>query len=132
MANIGDYETTYANFEWETPERFNFGRDVIDAWEEDRPAMIWLGTNGEERRLSFGDFSRLSNKFANVAREMGIERGDRVMVLMGKVPECQVILTGLLKIGAITIPSAAQLRANDLKFRAEHSGAVAIISGPEE
>src|SRR5919199_1751567 len=132
MPNIGDYETTYAQFEWETPERFNFGRDVVDKWaEEDRPAMIWLGANGEERRLTFGDFSRLSNKFANVARELGIERGDRVMVLMGKVPEWHVVLTGLLKLGAIAIPSAAQLRANDLKFRAEHSGAVAIISGPE-
>ena len=132
MPNIGDYETTYAQFEWETPERFNFGRDVVDKWaEENRPAMIWLGANGEERRLSFGDFSRLSNKFANVARKLGIERGDRVMVLMGKVPEWHVVLTGLLKLGAIAIPSAAQLRANDLKFRAEHSGAVAIISGPE-
>jgi acetyl-CoA synthetase/medium-chain acyl-CoA synthetase len=132
VANIGDYETTYRNFQWETPERFNFGRDVVDKWaEQDRSAMIWLGTNGEERHLTFEDFSRLSNKFANTAREMGIERGDRVMVLIGKVPECQVILTGLLKLGAITIPSAAQLRTNDLKFRAEHSGAVAIISGPE-
>src|SRR5919199_4091061 len=131
MPNIGDYETTYANFEWETPERFNFGRDVVDRWAEDRPAMIWLGANGEERRLTFGDFSRLSSKFANVARELGIERGDRVMVLMGKVPEWHVVLTGLLKLGAIAIPSAAQLRANDLKFRAERSGAVAIISGPE-
>ena len=132
MANIGDYETTYANFEWETPERFNFGRDVVDEWaKEDRPAMTWLGANGEEKRLTFGDFSSLSNKFANVAREMGIQRGDRVIVLMGKVPEYQVILTGLLKLGVISIPSAAQLRANDLQFRAEHSGATAIISGPE-
>jgi acyl-coenzyme A synthetase/AMP-(fatty) acid ligase len=132
MPNIGDYETTYAQFEWETPERFNFGRDVVDKWaEENRPAMIWLGANGEERRLTFGDFSRLSNKFANAARKLGIERGDRVMVLMGKVPEWHVVLTALLKLGAIAIPSAAQLRANDLKFRAEHSGAVAIISGPE-
>ena len=132
MPNIGDYETTYAQFEWETPERFNFGRDVVDKWaEEDRPAMIWLGANGEERRLTFGDFSRLSNKFANVARKLGVERGDRVIVLMGKVPEWHVVLTALLKLGAIAIPSAAQLRANDLKFRAEHSGAVAIISGPE-
>ena len=131
MANIGDYETTYERFEWEMPERFNFGRDVIDALPEERPAMIWLGTNGEERRLTFGDFSRLSNKFANAAKEMGIERGDRVMVLTGKVPECQVILIGLLKVGAITIPSAAQLRTKDLQFLAENSGAVAIISGPE-
>jgi len=132
MPNIGDYEKTYTQFEWETPERFNFGRDVVDKWaEENRPAMIWLGTSGEERRLTFGDFSRLSNKFANVARKLGIERGDRVIVLMGKVPEWHVVLTALLKLGAIAIPSAAQLRTNDLKFRAEHSGAVAIISGPE-
>ena len=131
MANIGDYATTYELFDWETPERFNFGRDVVDKWPEDRPAMVWLGTSGEERRLTFGDFSRLSNRFANVARDMGVSRGDRVMVLLGKVPEWHAILTGLLKLGAIAIPCAPQLRAGDLKFRAEHSGSVAMISGPE-
>ncbi len=132
MANIGDYEKTRASFEWETPERFNFGRDVVDRWaEEDRPAMIWYGAGGEERRLSFADFSRLSNRFANAARELGVERGDRVMVLLGKVPEWHAILTGVLKLGAIAIPCAPQLRAGDLKFRAEHSGSVMMVSGPE-
>jgi acyl-coenzyme A synthetase/AMP-(fatty) acid ligase len=131
VANIGDYESTYAGFEWETPERFNFGRDVIDAWEDNRPAMIWLGANGEERRLTFGDFSRLSNRFANVARQLGVGRGDRVMVLLGKVPEWHAILTGLLKLGAISIPCAPQLRSGDLRFRAEHSGATMIVAGPE-
>lgn len=131
VANIGDYERTYVGFEWETPERFNFGRDVVDAWPEDRPAMIWLSESGEERRLTFGDFSHLSNRFAGAARTLGIERGDRVLVLLGKVPEWHVILTGLLKLGAIAIPCAPQLRTGDLKFRAEHSGAVAMISGPE-
>ena len=62
---------------------------------------------------------------------LGVSRGDRVMVLLGKVPEWHVILTGLLKLGAIAIPCAPQLRAGDLKFRAEHSGSVAMISGPE-
>ena len=131
MANIGDYESTYAGFAWETPEKFNFGRDVIDAWEADRPAMIWLGTNGEERRLTFGDLSRSSNRFASAAREMGVARGDRVMVLLGKVPEWHVILIGLLKLGAIPIPCAPQLRSGDLQFRAQHSGSVAMICGPE-
>ena len=131
MANIGDYESTYAGFEWETPERFNFGRDVIDAWEDDRPAMIWLGVSGEERRLTFGDFSRLSNRFADAARSLGVERGDRVMVLLGKVPEWHAILTGLLKLGAIAIPCAPQLRSGDLRFRAEHSGSTMIVAGPE-
>lgn len=131
MPNIGDYESTYASFSWETPERFNFGRDVIDrrAEEEERPALLWLGKNGEEESFTFRDISRLSNRFANAARELGIERGDRVMVLLGKVPQWHVVLTGLLKVGAIAIPCADQLRAHDLEFRAEHSGSVAIVSG---
>lgn len=131
MANIGDYETTYANFEWEIPEKFNFGRDVVDHWaqEEDRLAMIWLGKDGEERRLTFKEISLASNRFANVMRNLGIKRGDRVMLVLGKVPEWQIILTGLLKLGAIVVPSVDQLRADDLKFRTEHSGTVAIISG---
>ncbi len=131
MANIGDYERTYAGFGWETPERFNFGRDVVDGWEEDRPAMIWLGDEGDEGRLSFGFFSRLSDKVAAAMRDLGVERGDRVLVLLGKVPEWHAILTGLLKLGAIAIPCAPQLRAKDLAFRAEHSGSVVMISGPE-
>jgi acyl-coenzyme A synthetase/AMP-(fatty) acid ligase len=53
------------------------------------------------------------------------------MVLLGKVPVWQATLTGLLKLGAIAIPCAPQLRAGDLKFRAEHSGSVAMVSGPE-
>jgi len=134
VANIGFYADTYARFDWETPERFNFGRDVVDRWAaQDRPAMIWRGAGeaAEERRLDFARFSILSNRFANAARTLGIERGDRVMVLLGKVPEWHVVLTGLLKLGAIAIPDAPQLRAGDLQFRAEHSGSVAMISGPE-
>ena len=132
MANIGDYARTRASFDWETPEKFNFGRDVVDRWaEEDRPAMLWLGTGGEERHLTFGDFSRLSNRFANAARELGVRKGDRVMVLLGKVPEWHAVLTGLLKLGAVAIPCAPQLRAGDLEYRANHSEAVMLVSSPE-
>ena len=131
VANIGDYATIYERFDRETPERFNFGRDAVDGWDDGRPAMIWLGEGGEERRLTFGDFSRLSNRFANAMRNAGVGRGERVMVLLGKVPEWHAILTGLLKLGAIAIPCVPQLRSGDLKFRAEHSGSVAMISGPE-
>lgn len=129
---MGDYEETHATFRWETPERFNFGRDVVDRWAaEDRPAMTWLGADGKEDHLDFAEFSRLSGKFANAMRSLGVGRGDRVMVLLGKVPEWHAILTGLLKLGAVAIPCAPQLRAGDLEFRAEHSGSVAMVSGPE-
>ncbi|MBX6762206.1 MAG: acyl--CoA ligase [Rubrobacteraceae bacterium] len=130
MANIGDYAKTRAGFAWETPERFNFGRDVVDRWAEDegRPAMLWLGTSGGERHLTFADFARLSNRFANAARELGVKRGDRVMVVLGKVPEWHAVLVGLLKLGAVAIPCSPMLRAGDLAYRASHSEAVMIVS----
>lgn len=129
MANIGDYEKTCASFDWQTPERFNFGRDVVDRWaEEDRPAMVWLGISGEERRLTFADFARLSDRFAAAARGLGVRKGDRVMVMTGKIPEWHAILTGLIKLGAVAIPCAPQLRAKDLEYRANHSGSVMLVS----
>jgi acyl-coenzyme A synthetase/AMP-(fatty) acid ligase len=132
VTNVGDYASTYASFDWQTPERFNFGRDVLDRWAaQNRPAMIWLGHSDEERRLDFTRLSVLSNRVANAAGDLGIEHGDRVMVLLGKVPEWHIVLTALLKLGAIAIPCAPQLRANDLQFRAEHSGSVAMLSGPK-
>ncbi|WP_047865068.1 acyl-CoA synthetase [Rubrobacter aplysinae] len=128
MTNIREYEETRANFRWETPEKFNFGRDVIDSQPADKPAMIWLGTDGSERRLTFGDLSEASNRFANAARGLGVRRGDRVLVIVGKRPEWHVILIGLLKLGAVAIPCAEQLRSKDLRYRAEHSGATTVIS----
>lgn len=128
MPNIGDYEATYAGFDWETPEKFNFGRDVVDALPPERAAMIWVGDDGSERRLTFGDFSGLSSRFANVARDLGVKKGDRVMVLMGKIPEWHAILVGLLKVGAVAIPCAPQLRAYDLEFRASHSGSIMLVA----
>ncbi|MBA2441937.1 MAG: AMP-binding protein [Rubrobacter sp.] len=128
MTDVSDYASARASFQWETPERFNFGRDVIDRLEPDRPAMLWLGAGGEERRLTFGDVSKASDRFAEAARDLGVERGDRVLVVAGKVPEWHIILTALLKLGAVAIPCAEQLRKKDLKFRAEHSGATTIVS----
>jgi acyl-coenzyme A synthetase/AMP-(fatty) acid ligase len=128
MPNIGGYEETRASFVWETPERFNFGRDVIDRQPADRPATIWLGMAGTERRLTFGDLSEASNRFANAARELGVRRGDRVLVIAGKRPEWHIMLIGLLKLGAVAIPCAEQLRAKDLRYRAGHSRATAVIS----
>ena len=65
VANIGDYEQTYANFDWEAPEKFNFGRDVVDHWAaQERAPSVWLGIDGEERR-----FDLLAELLASSAAE---------------------------------------------------------------
>ncbi len=54
QANMVDYERTCREFRLDVPERFNFARDVIGRWarERDKPAMLWVGPDGSERRRS--------------------------------------------------------------------------------
>ena len=57
------------NFSLNVPEHFHFAYDIVDEYARispDKPALIWCGLTGEERRFSFGDISRLSDQAANV------------------------------------------------------------------
>jgi len=92
--NMTDYEETRRTFRLEVPERFNFARDVVDAWaarEPDRLALLAVDQAGANpRRFTFGDVARLSNRAANFLAAQGIERGDRIFVMLPRVPEWHV------------------------------------------
>jgi acetyl-CoA synthetase/medium-chain acyl-CoA synthetase len=117
-------------FRWEVPERFNFGRDVVDrfAAEPDRPALLWRDAAGAERRLSYRDVSRASNRVAHALRARGIAPGDPVLVLLPRVPEWHVAMVGALKAGALVVPCSTMLRPKDLAYRVGHSQARAVLA----
>lgn len=127
---MSDYEAAYRAHRLEVPERFNFGRDVVDAWAEDpaRLALICCGEDGAERRFSFADIRRLSNRLANWLAERGVARGERVVIMLPRVPEWQIAMVACLKLGAVPIPCITMLTARDLAFRITHAGAVAAIT----
>ena len=62
--------------------------------------MIWEGETGEERVLTYGDLYREVNKFANVFKKLGIQKGDRVTIYMPMVPELPIALLACARIGA--------------------------------
>ncbi|MDQ6922137.1 MAG: AMP-binding protein, partial [Candidatus Dormibacteraeota bacterium] len=99
--NLVDYDRAVREFRLEVPERFNFGRDVVDRWAEDpaKLAMLWLGSDGSERRLTFRHFAERSDRFAHVLRRHGVRPGDRVMVQLPRVPEWWEVLLGCFKAG---------------------------------
>jgi len=114
---------------WQVPEQFNFARDVIDMLaREDRLGLVFLDKNGSERRYSFPEIARESARYAAALRELGIAKGDKVLVVIPKRPEWLFTMLALLRIGAVSVPSSEQLRAKDLLFRADHSEATAAIS----
>lgn len=123
------YEDICRDFRWEVPETFNFGTDVVDRWakEGDRLALIWRDDKGAEARLRYSDVAKLSDRLANVLRANGIEKGDRVLVMLPRCPEWMIALTAVMKIGAVPIPSIEMLTARDIAYRVENSQARGAI-----
>ncbi len=124
------YEERVASFRWQIPETFNFAWNVIDAYAEDRSrlALVWEDESGRQARWTFWDFREQSLRFANALRGLGVGRGDPVMIMLPRIPEWHVALLAALRLGALVIPCTAQLRAKDIRYRANHSEAKAIIT----
>jgi acyl-coenzyme A synthetase/AMP-(fatty) acid ligase len=112
---------------------WNFGRDVIDQHAQDNPnaPALYLMDGDEDRVLSFGDIARFSGQTADWLRQKGIEKGDRVLVVLGKTPEFWPIMVALNKLGAVAMPGTTQLTQKDLLYRLEASQAVSAIVLPE-
>lgn len=129
-----DYEEFYGAFEWKLPETFNFGRDVVDVIAQEEPAklaLIWCDEAGNERRFTFGEIGKLTNRFANLLRSQGVQRGDRVVVMLPRLPQWQVAMVGCVKLGAVPIPCIEMLTEKDVSYRVGHSGAVAAVTNTE-
>ncbi len=115
------------------PERFNFARDVVDAWGRDRGriALYFEDEAGHTARYAFWDFSIWSNRFANLLSGLGLRRGEPVLVILPRLPQWHAVVLAGLKLGAIVIPCTASLRPKDVAYRAQHSGARAVITTAE-
>lgn len=124
----GDNAATSAG--WDVPATFNFGADVVDrfAADPDLTALLWSDAAGREERYSFADIARLTNRFANMLAELGIAKGDRVIVMLPRIPQWQIAMVGCLKLGAIPIPCIEMLTARDIAYRVTHAEAKAAIT----
>ncbi len=129
---MADYEKVYREFRWNTPGQFNFG-DVIDSFAADpsRVALLWEDQEGNRARLTFADIKEQSNRAANVLAGLGIRRGDPILLVLPRIPLWQSAYIGALKAGAMVIPCTSMLREKDLVYRANHSGAKAIVASVE-
>jgi len=129
--NMTDYEKTRKEFKLEVPEYFNFGFDVVDRWAEDRTklALMIVGEMGEKvDKYTFYEIKVLSNKFANILKERGIKKGDRVLVMLPWMYQWYVAMIGMIKLGVIPIPSTTLLTARDIRYRINEAEAVGVLT----
>ena len=128
-----DYEQACREFRWEVPKHYNFAFDVVDHWGEDaqKLAMLWVNERGEEKRLTFRDFTVRSNQVGNALRTMGIRKGDRILIMSPRLPEWWEAVLGIMKIGAISMPGTTLLTPKDVAYRIQAAEAVAVITDEE-
>ena len=132
--NIQNYEETYRNFKIEVPEYFNFGFDVVDAWarkDRNKIAMVWTNQQGDEKFFTFRDISRRSNEIVNMMIKYKIGKGDRVLIMLHRVPEWWFMVVALIKMGVVYIPAPTMLTPKDLEYRINVSEAKMVITDVE-
>lgn len=114
---------------------FNFAFDCVDeiaAKSPDKLAMLWVNEQKESRRFTFGEISRLSSQTANYFRSLGIQKGDRVMLVLKRHYQFWISIVALHKLGAIAIPATSQLVKHDFEYRFNAAGVEAIVCTPED
>ena len=117
--------------DFQNEDKFNFAYDVVDALGKSKPdklAMVHVSRDGVERRFTFRDVMRESNRAANYFTAIGIERGDRVILVLKRHYQFWFALLGLHKIGAIAIPAPNQLLEKDFAYRFEAGQIRAIVA----
>ena len=132
--NMVDYDEAYRSFSIDVPEYYNFSFDVIDAWakrDRNKLAMIWVDQKGKELKYTFRDLSRLSNQVANMLIKYGPAKGERVLIMLPRVPEWWFFVLGMIKMGVVYCPAPTMLTEQDLKYRINAADIKMVITNAE-
>ena len=127
-------DNTLKDFEIKFEDNFNFGYDVVDKMAELAPddiALVWANPEGDSKKFTFADISRLSNKAVNVFKKYGIKKGDKVMLMLKRNYEYWYIVTALHKMGAVAIPATNMLTAEDIEYRVNAVEIKAAVCTPD-
>ncbi len=141
-ANLKNYQEVYKNFRWEDVEKdfswyasgkVNMAYEAIDkhaqSWRKNKVALYYID-DFREKKYTFQELMFLSNKFANVLKSLGVQKGDRVFVFMPRSPELYVAFLGIAKIGAVAGPLFEAFMEEAVRDRLKDSEAVAVITTP--
>ncbi|GJQ58748.1 MAG: acetate--CoA ligase [Candidatus Scalindua sp. AMX11] len=139
-----NHDKTYRDFEWKavldhfecfSNNEVNIAHEAIDKHAttngKNKNALIWEDENGRQKEYTFQSIKRQSDKFANVLKNIGIEKGDRVFLFLPRIPELYIGIIALAKVGAIAGPLFSAFGPEAVKDRLLDCKAKAIITTPD-
>ena len=126
-----DYQDFMQHFRVNVPEDFNFAYDIVDAYAErepEREAILWTNERGDVKHISYDELKRLSDRTASYFNNIGIRRGDCVMLILKRRVEWWVCMVALHKIGAVAIPATHLLTDKDIIYRCHAAHIRAVVT----
>ncbi|WP_296424521.1 acetate--CoA ligase [Yoonia sp.] len=140
-ANMADYAAVYDSFSWNDARklinglpggRLNIAHEAIErhvlAGHGPQVALRWISKSGTRTVFTYQELSDLTNRFANVLRDQGLEKGARVYALLGRTPELYIAALGTLKAGCVFCPLFSAFGPEPIRARMEIGGANALIT----
>ena len=131
---FGSYEDFLHNFRINVPENFNFAYDVLDVIAEEEPekrALQWAHMDGRERAFTFAEIARLSKQAANLFVRLGVQKGDKVMLVLRRHYTFWIAIMALCRIGAVAVPATHLLTKKDIVYRANCAGIKMVVTSAE-
>ena len=141
--NLDDWQTRRASHTWEDVHTeldglpnsggINIAHEAIDRHANKTPdkiALRWVSAEGDVEDYSYSDLKRMSNKFANVLRGLGVQKADRVFVFMDRTPELYAAVFGTLKNLSIIGPLFSAFGPEPVRDRLQHSRARVLVTTP--
>jgi acetyl-CoA synthetase len=140
-AAVPDTEEARAGFSWEAARErlaglpgggLNIAHEAVGRHlpeHADQVAIRWLGReDGARQEITYAGLDAMAARFANVLAEHGLERGDRLFTLMGRVPELYAATLGALKAGLVVSPLFAAFGPEPVRARMEIGEASVLIT----
>jgi acetyl-CoA synthetase len=122
------YEDLRASYRWEVPPQYNIAADICDARPADDLAMVHEHHEGAVRELAWGEMQELANRAANLLGSCGVERGDRVAVILPPTPETAAIFFGTWKLGAILLSMSVLYGDGGIAHRIDDSEPTVLVT----
>ncbi|MEV4317210.1 AMP-binding protein [Actinocrispum sp. NPDC049592] len=117
LAHREDYEAARSGFDWPRPAEFNWALDWFDTLPADRLALWIVEEDGSERKWTFGELSERSFSVANWLQALGVQRGEKILLMLGNQGELWEVILAAIKVGAVIIPASTLLGPEDLRDR---------------
>jgi len=134
LAHREDYDTAYREFAWPVLDRFNWALDYFDqiAAGNSQTALWIVEEDGSEARFTYAQMAERSNRVANFLSKLGVERGDRILLMLPNHVALWDVMLAAMKLGAVIIPATTLLATSDIRERIAQGEVTTVVVAATE